>query len=300
MNTQRTDFLVGLLILVSVGIIIGAFLVTSGFGVVRHEFYVRVASAEDLSTDTRVELQGLGVGRVRQVNPVVDSTNGTISFVARIAVQDRFPNGTKLALPRGTEAVISQATPIAPSVIHLVLPAATPGGSYLAPGDTINSQRPQNVLESLGKLATDLSGDVSETLRETRVLAERTTSAVRDAQTLMRENAPALHATLAKLSETLDRTQALLAEVEPRIGPLQDSVTTTLADTRRLVQHMDSLVTTASSITAENRDVIRETAGRLLRSTEVLEHFADQVSRRPTRLLTGVTPPTDDSSRKVP
>lgn len=300
MNTQRTDFLVGLLLLVSLGVVIGAFVATSGLGVVRHELYVRVASAEDLTTDTRVELQGLGVGRVRQVNPVVDSSNGTISFVARIAVQDRFPNGTKLALPSGTKAVISQATPIAPSVIHLVLPKATPGGQYLEPGDTINSERPQNVLESLGRVAADLSGDLTETLRETRVLAQRATSAVRDAQTLLKENGPTLHATLERLSQTLDQTQALLAQVEPHVAPLEDSLTTTLADTRRLVQHMDSLVTTASAITAENRDVIRETADRLLRSSEVLEHFADQVSRRPTRLLTGVTPPPGDSARKAP
>jgi hypothetical protein len=31
-----------------------------------------------------------------------------------------------------------------------------------------------------------------------------------------------------------------------------------------------------------------------------LEHFADQVSRRPTRLLTGVEPPLLDTNRKRP
>ncbi len=299
MNTQRTDFLVGLFILVTVGVIAGALVVTSGIGEARREFYMRAASAEDLTTDTRVELLGLAVGRVSQVNPVVDSATGTVSFVARLTIQDKFPNGTKLSLPAGTRGVITQASPIAPSVIVLDFPDRPVPGAYLAAGDTIGSDRPESALESLGKIATALGGEADSALRDTRALAHRTMAAIAQAQGLLSQNGPQLHEALARLTETLDRTEAVLTAVAPRIVPLDDSLTATLADTRALLRHMDTLVTTASAITSENRDVIRETAERLRRSSEVLEHFADQVSRRPTRLLTGVTPPPD-TNRKVP
>jgi hypothetical protein len=46
-------------------------------------------------------------------------------------------------------------------------------------------------------------------------------------------------------------------------------------------------------IAIENRAYAKEIAERLLRTAVVLEHFSDQVSRRPARLLTGVTPPPD-------
>jgi len=298
-STQRTDFLVGLFILVTVGVIAGALVVTSGIGEARHEFYMRAASAEDLTTDTRVELLGLAVGRVSQVNPVVDSATGAVSFVARLTIQDKFPNGTKLSLPAGTRGVIQQASPIAPSVIVLDFPDRPVPGAYLAAGDTMSSNRPESAIASLGKIATALGGEADSALRDTRALARRTMAAIAQAQGLLAQNGPPLHDALARLTETLDRTEAVLAAVEPRIVPLDDSLTATLADTRALLRHMDTLVTTASAITTENRDVIRETAERLRRSSEVLEHFADQVSRRPTRLLTGVTPPPD-TNRKVP
>ncbi|HKI96340.1 MAG TPA: hypothetical protein VJ992_13710 [Gemmatimonadales bacterium] len=299
MSTQRTDFLVGLFILVTVGVIAGALVVTSGIGEARHEFYMRAASAEDLTTDTRVELLGLAVGRVSQVNPVVDSATGAVSFVARLTIQDKFPNGTKLSLPAGTRGVIRQASPIAPSVIVLDFPDRPVPGAYLAAGDTMSSNRPESAIASLGKIAAALGGEADSALRDTRALARRTMAAIAQAQGLLSHNGPQLHEALARLTETLDRTEAVLAAVEPRIVPLDDSLTATLADTRALLRHMDTLVTTASAITTANRDVIRETAERLRRSSEVLEHFADQVSRRPTRLLTGVTPPPD-TNRKVP
>ena len=119
MDTQRTDFLVGLFILVAVGVVAGMGIVTSGLGEKRIDVYLRAASAQALSQDTRVVLGGLTIGRVREISPVVDSTTGGISFVARLSLQERFPNGTQLVLPAGTRAVISQPNPIAAAQIDL-------------------------------------------------------------------------------------------------------------------------------------------------------------------------------------
>jgi hypothetical protein len=42
---------------------------------------------------------------------------------------------------------------------------------------------------------------------------------------------------------------------------------------------------------------VKELSDRLLRAAVVLEHFSDQVSRRPLRLFTGVRPPPDSLTR---
>lgn len=297
MNPQRTDFLVGLFILVTVGIVVGALIVTSGLGEVRYDLFIRTGSAQNLTQDTRVVLRGLSVGRVRQVSPVIDTIAGTIEFVARLSVQDQFPNGAKLTLPRGTRAVISQPTPIAPPVVQLVVPEVSPG-AFLAAGDTLPAERLPNVLDAVSEITNELRGELSGTLTETRALMDRTNATLRQAQGVMAANAPLITRVLNQLSGNLERTDRVLAEIEPRVAPLQDSITATLSDTRLLLARMDTLVTTAHTMADENRDAIQEITGLLLRSAQILEHFSDQVSRRPTRLLTGVRPPPPpDSSR---
>ncbi|MEE8116326.1 MAG: hypothetical protein V3T28_04375 [Gemmatimonadales bacterium] len=297
MNTQRTDFLVGLFMLISVGIVVGALIATSGLGQKRYDLFIRITSAKALTQDTRVVLRGLSVGRVRQVSPVIDSTTGAITFVARLSLLDEFPNGEKLTLPVGTRAVISQPTPIAPAEVELVVPDSFPE-AFLTAGDTIPSDRLESVLDALAQIANNARGELSGALADTRSLMDRTNSALRQTQSLMAANGPLIQEVLTKLSANLDRTNRIMAAIEPRIAPMHDSITVVLSDTRVLLRRMDSLVTTAHVIALENKDVIRETTALLLRSAQVLEHLADQVSRRPTRMLTGVRPPPrPDSTR---
>lgn len=291
MDTQRTDFLVGLFVLVIAGVVIGTLIVASDLGVVRNDLYVRLTSAQALSSDTRVLLQGLQVGRVREVNPVRDPTTQQIQFVARLAVQDRFPNGTELTLPVGTRAVVSQPTPIEAAVINLVVPADPVPGRVLDPGDTVPSERTRSALDQMGEIARELQGRLEGMVTETRELLHRTTAAVGQTQRLLATNGPLVEDVLGRLATTLEQTERVIADVAPRIGPLHDSLSATLTHTRQLLTGLDTLVSTAQGIAVDNRDVVREIAASLRRSALVLEHFTDQISRRPTRLFTGVEPP---------
>lgn len=293
MNTQRTDFLVGLFILIAIGVAVGMVIVTSGLGEGRATYYLRTVSAEALSQDTRVVLRGLDVGRLRDISPVVDSTTGALSFVGRIAVRERFPNGTELRLPQGTRAEIVQPTPIAPAIVELVVRDDLEAPAYLEPGDTIETDRPEGVLNTLTNMAGELRGELQSALRETRALLVRTTAAVEDTRGLMAQNGPLVTDVLTRLAANLERSDRLMADVQPRIGPLNDSVIVTLAETRRTLQRANSVLQLAGEIAIENRTYAKEIAERLLRTAIVLEHFSDQISRRPVRLLTGVTPPPD-------
>ena len=293
MNTQRTDFLVGLFILIAIGVAVGMVIVTSGLGEGRALYYLRTASAEALSQDTRVVVRGLDVGRLRDISPVVDARTGALSFVGRVAVRERFPNGTELRLPQGTRAEIVQPTPIAPAIVDLIVPDDLEALTYLEPGDTIEALRPEGVLDALTDMAGDLRGELQAALTETRALLVRTTAAVEDTRGLMAQNGPLVTDVLTRLAANLERSDRLMADVQPRIGPLNDSVIVTLAETRRTLRRADSVLQVAGEIAIENRAYAKEIAERLLRTAIVLEHFSDQISRRPARLLTGVTPPPD-------
>jgi hypothetical protein len=98
---------------------------------------------------------------------------------------------------------------------------------------------------------------------------------------------------LTRLSANLERSDRLLADLQPRVGPLNDSILATLGETRKTLPRADSVLRLAGEIAGENRAYARDIAERLLRTAVVLEHFSDQISRRPARLLTGVRPPPD-------
>jgi ABC-type transporter Mla subunit MlaD len=290
-NTRRTDFLVGLFILMAVGVVAGMGIVTSGLGEKRVIVYLRTASAEALTPDTRVVLGGLTIGRVREINPVVDSATGALSFVARLSLQERFPNGTELVLPHGTRGRILQTNPIQPAWIDLALPEHPAPGVRVRPGDTLASERPRSMMDALPEIAEDLRRDLRTTLDATRTLIARSTTAVEATQALLASNGPLLSDALTRLAATLERGDSLLAAVTPRIGPLADSLGLVLADTRRALSRADTVLALAGGIASDNRATVRELSDRLLRAAIVLEHFSDQVSRRPLRLLTGVRPP---------
>ena len=67
------DFVVGLFVLGSLGVILGLVVVTSDVFDEPQEIYMRTTTATGLTEDTKVLLQGLEVGRLDQINPQVDA-----------------------------------------------------------------------------------------------------------------------------------------------------------------------------------------------------------------------------------
>ncbi len=279
--------------LVVLGTVVGVLVVTSGVLVARQDLYMRASTALDLTQDTRVLLQGLDIGRIRQVNAVVDSATGSLSFVARLSIMERYPDGAPVALPRGTRAVIEQINPIAAPVVQLLVPDGAPPGGYLTPEDTLISERRTTTMDALGRVANDLSQELARTLEATRELAERGERTALEAHRLIVTSAPVVTQALERLSGSLDRAERVLAQIEPRIVPLNDSVLAALADARAILRRLDRAATNAEAMTDESRPAIAELIQHLHQSAAMLEHFTEQVSRRPTRLITGVKPPRD-------
>ena len=299
------DFTVGLFILASIGIILGLLVVTSNALDDRQDFYMRAATADGLTQDTRVSLRGLQIGRVTQVNPRVDDAG--VSFVARLSLRRTYPDGTLLQIPVGTRAVIAAPLPIsiAAAAVDLEIPGQAAGTEFLQPGDTIDSDRIPGAVDLLGEVATALKSEVLQTLAQTQVLIEQSTRTIAEThgiiestQSLIGTTTPKVEEALELLAASLERTDQILAEISPRVGPLQDSLMATLAQARRILTSFDTLATTAHELLAENRNVIQDALARLAHTTTVLDHFAEQVTRRPLRFLTGVTPPPPDTTEK--
>jgi len=281
---------------VSIGVIAGALVVTSGVLERRYHIHMRVTLAEGLTADTRVSLQGLEVGRVRDVFPRVDSATNTLDFIATLSIRERFADGTRLSLPRGAHALITEAGLVGGTEIHLVMPGQV-GGGFLEPGDTIESERAATTMEALGTIAEELSDDVSATLEQARLLLAATTGALDETRLAIADVTPQIGTVLDRLAGTMDRTDHILAQIGPRVGPMADTIMATISDTRTLVGAMQALVDTASSMTNRNAAVFAEVLLSFERTAEVLAYFADQVSRRPMRMFTGVTPPDSTENR---
>lgn len=293
MKPRRTDFLVGIFVLVSVGVMIGALLLTGDFGKGRYDLFLRSETAQGLIPDTKVILRGLTVGRIAEVNPVIDPTSGDLSFVSRLSIQENFADGTSLTLPATTSAVVAQPSPIGGSVIEFVIPPGATLDTALVTGDTLTAERRGNAVDALTEMVTQLSVEVPELLREAQGLLDEAENTIQDAGSLISTTRPEIRATLRQVSSTLASFELLAKDQNARLGTLHDSLSFVLADARGMLQRFDSLAASAELMAEENRGLIHSTMQSISRSTEVLSNFAEQMSRRPLRLLTGVKPPPD-------
>ena len=300
METNRQDFVVGLLLVVAVGLVIGALLATSGWGQRRYALYMRVANAEGISADTRVMVEGLEIGRVSSIVPRVDPSSRRVSFIARLSLAQEFENGAKLLLPLGTRASITSVSQISSaSEIVLVLPDSTHGvpQRMLGAGDTISSDRPSSALDSLKVVVTNLSSDVHEVLLQARAALVGVQRTLAQANTTMHDLTPGLSAAVTSVSASMARIDSITRHIPPGIA---DSITTTLASSNRLLLHLDSLAQDARALASDNRKDLRSTAANLAELSRQLNHFADAVSRRPYRFLTGVQPLPPESAKADP
>ena len=299
METNRQDFVVGLLLVLAVGLVIGALIATSGWGQQRYALFLRVANAEGISADTRVMVEGLEIGRVRSIVPRVDPVTRRISFIARLSLAQEFENGSKLQLPLGTRALITSVSQISSaSEIVLVLPDSVGAARrMLGAGDTIGSDRPASALDSLKVVVTNLSGDIHQVLVQARNTLTGVQRTLAQASTTIHDLTPGVEASVASVSASMARIDSVTRRIPPGLA---DSVTATLASSNRLLLQLDSLARDARSLASENRNDLRSTAANLAELSRQLNHFADAVSRRPYRFLTGVTPLPPDTGKTDP
>ncbi|MGH7752537.1 MAG: MlaD family protein, partial [Gemmatimonadales bacterium] len=293
-DTKQQDLMVGALLVAAIAVVVGALIATSGWGERRYDIYMRAGTAQDLNVDTRVTLLGLEVGKVASVSPRVDSLTRAVSFIVRLRVAERFPDGSSLKLPVGTSAEVVQVSPLAAPVIQLHLPVRLgPANLVLAEGDTIDSRRSRSVVDQLGEIAESVSVQVRQTLAVTERMMRRVTGAFGQAEATIRDERADIRAGVASLTRAVERLDTLLATTNAGMGPLQDSLAGTLGASRTLLARLDTTL-------SENRGDLRSTVTDLRTMSRQMLHLIDQLSRRPYRILTGVKPIPLDSATPPP
>lgn len=301
--TRRTaDALIGLLVLSTLTILLVAVAVTRGWTERRVTMFMLSPSVHNLKQDTPVYLQGLAIGEVASISPQVDSGRmGPPEFLVALRLRERYPNGVPIRLPLGTRAEISSTGLIGAASVALIVPPNDIAAA-LVPGDTIRGELTEGWTDVLKEVADTVRTQVSGILKDTRRLLATLDRTATTAQGELAATAPDLRRTLddvqqtlSVLRPTLSRADTVLASTDRRLGSLQDSISATLVTARTLMGHLDSLTLTATGIAGDNREAIRRTADHLYVVSAKLEHFIDQVSRRPLRMITGVRPLPRDS-----
>jgi ABC-type transporter Mla subunit MlaD len=279
--------------MISLGVVVGAAVLTSGLLERRYDLHMETDDADGLSQDTRVILQGLSIGRVTAIVPRLDPETNVLHFVVTLSIREQFPDGSVLTLPKGTEAIIAPPPSfVGPTVVELHMPEDERLGP-VQPGDTIQASRRASVVDALADIATDLRQRLEVTLAETRTLLIETTETIDATGDLVTAARPSIEDLLARANASLIRTEQMLETVQPKVGPLADSVEVTLARAHEVLLGLDSLTTIAQGIAVDNRASITVAVEHLTRAAAILEYFSDQMSRRPLRFLWGVTPPMD-------
>lgn len=295
-NVQRTDLFVGLFLVTMVALVLAALVATSGWGTDRYDIFVRTSSAQDLTVDTKIFLQGLEVGRITAINPRPTGRAGQLEFILRLSLLDRFPDGTPLRLPRGTVAQVVQASPLGGSQVQLTV--VSDSGGTLAPTDTIGLTRGGSALDAFGDLARNLKGTIEATLLAAtstmnafKVLSESLTVATGTARRFVVGVQPGTEKVLAGVAGNLESVRALLDSTTRRSGVTIRQVDSTLATSRLLIQRLDSLTRFFIAMGGENRPEIAAMIVNFRQMSEQMQYILDQLGRRPMRLITGVRVP---------
>ncbi len=305
MRTRTADALVGLLVVGAILVVILAVVVTRGWTERRVLLYMLSPSVQDLKEDTPVLLQGLNIGEVAAISPVVDSgAMGPPEFLVALRLRERYANGVPIALPLGTHAEISSSGLIGAASISLVVPP-NQRAAALAPGDTIRAELQQSATEALKEVADSLKTQVSDILRDTRKLLASLDRTTNVAEAQLSATGPEVRATLARLQQALDTltpaiasANALIQSSDERIGSMHDSLAVTLSAARRLLTDADTLTVRLTGVTNDIAPDLHNTITNMYVVSAKLEHFIDAVTRRPHRLITGVNALPRDSILK--
>lgn len=296
MSAQRTDLFVGLFLVASAALVVAALVATSGWGVDRYEIFVKTDNARDIAVDTKIFMQGLEVGRVAGISPRPTGGSGRLEFVIRLSLLDRFPDGTPLRLPHGTDAEAVQTSPIGGSIVQLTVHADS--GGTLGPGDTIELHRPASALEAFGDLASGLKGTIeatlvatTQTLNSARHLADSLTLATGTTRRFIAGIQPGTEKVMAGVAANLDRLRLIMDSTNQRTGLTFQQVNAAIAQTRRLIVDVDTLTRTLVDMGGENRPEIHRLVINMRQLSQQLQYVLAQVGQRPMRLITGVKMP---------
>jgi ABC-type transporter Mla subunit MlaD len=310
---HKTDLWVGLFLVLTVGVIVGGLIATSGWGIRRNSLYIRADDVQDVAIDTKIYYQGLAVGRVAAINPHPSRKAGQLEFILRASMIEKFDDTTRLELPCPVDVeVVSGLLGGATMELHVDREENTAtrqrcGSRAMLDlkADTIPMHHRPAVGEAFAGLATDLKSTLADAINATtntvnayRRLADSLSRTTSSARGFIEGIRPGTEQTLSEATANLARVRRLLDTADVRTGATMHQADLTMQQTRATMEQARVLMGSADSLTklitamgGENRPELRAMLLDARFLTQQLQYVMEQLSRRPMRAMSGVQLP---------
>jgi ABC-type transporter Mla subunit MlaD len=270
--------------------------------------YAEFPALSGVTTETPVMLNGYKVGHVEDIEPRTDSL-GQFTFRVRMSVLWHPGGSARVPYRAGMRVLlIPPAIEMLGTAILRLEPPTVAGGT-LPRGATIPSERYVSPLEGAQVRVDSLGGEMAHTLADTRRLLNvlvRTASATTGAATATAGVASVAADQLTALASdtrarlaTADSMMRDVRTLTPTARATADSLQALLGDSRRAVARLTRMADA-------NEPQLTRTLASLDTSSALLQHFIKQVSDKPLRVLTGISPmpapahpPAPDNRRAI-
>ena len=293
-SAEPGDFRTGLLVLLAfVLVVAGVIWVSPVRGPKPIELFTEMRELGGVSLETPVVLNGFKVGQVDKVDPYI-AQDGRLHFRIGMAItwqpsapeQTPYRDGLHVRVAPPALDVFGSAT------LHLE-PAAHPGAP-LASGTQLPSDADTPMLAKADSRIDSLARQVALTLAESRAMmaafrstAEASSEAIKGAGAMtskVDEHLVELTAGTMKTMARADSAMQALEHIELGAKSATDSVNALLGDTRSALKQVSTML-------GKTGPRVDEALFNLDETTSLLTHFLRNITERPTRLITGVTPP---------
>lgn len=252
--------------------------------------YAEFPTLTGVTTETPVMLNGFKVGHVDDITPLTDSM-GRLRFRVKMLVQWHPGGGQYIPYRQGMRVrLIPPAIEVLGTAL-LKLEAAPTAGDPLSPGATVPMLAYASPLEGAQARVDSMAQEMALTLADTRRLLSalvKTASAATGAATATAgvANSAASELTLIAADTrlrmaTADSLMRDMRSLTPSAKATADSLQGLLGDSRKAVARLTKMADA-------NEPQLTHTLASLDTTSALLQHFMQQVSDRPLRVLTGV------------
>lgn len=289
MKWERTDLAVGLVVVVAVLILLGALVWKSpALSQRTYSLFTEFERIDGIAQQAPVLLHGYEVGRVGDIVPRV-AANGTLAFRVEMKILRRLESGDTLRLPLGTTAQL-----IPPPVIgmgYIVLEPPATAGAALVEGATIPGSRMPDVLGQVQTLSADLSLELVKTMTTARLLMDSLTRTVGTANQTLATTSVQVTPLLQGVQAELALAQGLTADLRGHLNTLTPATVATIDSVQRLMGDSRRMLGDVNRMLVEREPELTAILASLDSTTALVHNFTREVSDRPWKLFTGVTPP---------
>lgn len=264
--------------------------------------YAEFPTLTGVSTETPVMLNGYKVGHVDDITPLTDST-GHLRFRVRMLVLWHPGGGTGIPYREGMRVRLIPPPIEVLGTAILKLETGQVAGRPFAPGADVPALPYTSPLEGAQVRVDSMAVEMSQTLADTRRLLNTLVTTASAATGAATATAGVANAAATQLTAIAGDTRLRLATADslmrdmrtlaPSAKATADSLQALLGDSRKAVARM-------SRMAEVNEPQLQHTLASLDTSSALLQHFMRQVSARPLRVLTGVSPlPTSAASKSA-